>query len=252
MQAIITKDYNGYSIAFEIIDGQLMVNATEMCAAFGKRPYDWQRSTGIARYIAALEAKRENLVGEYQLVTTRTGVNAGTWIHEKLILKLAQWLDVDFEVQCDEWVAELLRTGRVELAVRTPAELILMQAQQLVDHERRVTHLEVRQDADHKQIGVLGEQVAEVAAKQTTIDTAYYTVSGYASLNKIKVPLAAAIQYGKQAAAMSREQDVPVDSTYDSKYGKVNTYHADILKQVFSMLVTLPVRLPGLRPAARR
>ncbi len=43
----------------------------------------------------------EALSKNYGTVLTDTktgGDNQGTWIHEKLILKLAQWLDVDFEI----------------------------------------------------------------------------------------------------------------------------------------------------------
>ncbi len=43
--------------------------------------------------------------------TRQGGVNAGTWINEKLILKLAQWLDIDFEIWCDERIAELIKKG---------------------------------------------------------------------------------------------------------------------------------------------
>ena len=43
----------------------------------------------------------------------RGGLNSGTWIHEKLILKLAQWLDVDFEIWCDEQIANIL-SGKPE------------------------------------------------------------------------------------------------------------------------------------------
>lgn len=115
MQELITKNYNGFNIEFELIDGHLMANATAMCAAFGKRPADWTKTAATKRFI---EAKgRKIVLAANQMVTSRYGGDEnGTWIHECLILKLAAWLNVDFEIQCDEWVGELLRTGKVELA----------------------------------------------------------------------------------------------------------------------------------------
>lgn len=111
-QLIKTLDYNGKPMQFEVINGQVFANATVMCQAFGKRPVNWLSLTSTKRYMDAIKARSGNLT----LVETRQGgENSGTWIHEKLILKLAQWLDIDFEVWCDEKLAELLRTGEVSI-----------------------------------------------------------------------------------------------------------------------------------------
>jgi uncharacterized coiled-coil protein SlyX len=243
MQELITKSYNGFAIEFEFIDGQLMANATAMCAAFGRRANDWLTTMAAKRYIAALQAKP----GIPVLVGTRQGgvSGGGTWVHERLILKLAQWLDVDFEVQCDEWVAELLRTGKVELQrPLSPAELILAQAQQLVDHERRVNDLEVQQAKTSREIEQLDDKVAMVAAKQNTIENNYYSITGYASLLKKRVTSADAKELGKQAATLSRQRNIKIDKVADSKYGSVNAYHMDVLKLVFGAV-------PSARPARR-
>jgi hypothetical protein len=232
MQELITKSYNGFEIEFELIDGQLMANATAMCAAFGKRPNDWTNSAGAKRYIKALEAKPEFPV----LVETRSGgSNPGTWIHERLILKLAQWLNVDFEIQCDEWIAELLRTGKVELAPplpQTQGELILMLAQQNVANEKRLAAVEHHQVQQQQQVRAIEQQVAEVVAKQTTINTDFFTVAGWASLQKKSIPTSTANALGRKAAALSKAQGFDVGKVSDARYGKVNSYHKDVLRQV--------------------
>lgn len=225
MSELITRDYNGFAIEFELVRDQLMANATAMCGAFGKKPIEWLRLPTTQRYINALKARWENPTGDNQLVVTKRDINAGTWIHERLIIKLAQWLDVEFELQCDEWVAELLRTGRVEL---TPEELLVQQAQALLDQSRRLKAVETEQAA-------LRSVVDEVVARQTTIDTGYYSVAGYASLYRLPLPAQQARAFGQQAARLSREQEVPVDSVYDAKFGRVNTYHTTILAQVFPL-----------------
>jgi len=217
MHQLITKDYNGFQIEFELIDGQVMANATSMCAAFGKRPSKWLELESTKRYIGALEAKSEFRT---LLETRQGGNNSGTWVHERLVLKLAQWLNVDFEIQCDEWIAELLRTGRVEIAPpKTQAEMLLMFAQHNVEQERRMTAIE--------------ETVQEVKAHLTTINTDFYSVAGWAALVKKPIPTNQATALGKKAAKLSRESNMPIGSIYDARYGNVGTYHKDILRQVF-------------------
>lgn len=226
---LITKSYHGFTIEFELIDGQLMANATAMCAVFGKRPAKWLELESVKRYVGALEAKSEIRT----LVETRQGgANPGTWIHERLILKLAQWLNVDFEIQCDEWMGELLRTGRVALATLTPAEILLQQATQMVEQERRVKELEGRQQVDRLQLQAVEAAIAEVAAKQATIDTSSYSVAGYAGLHKIRLTLQTASGFGRRAATISRAQGYPVGKVHDARYGEVNVYHRDVLRQV--------------------
>jgi hypothetical protein len=105
-------NYNDNSIEFEVINGQVFANATVMCQAFGKRPNDFLNLASTKRYLEAITKK----TGSENLVEIRNGgANPGTWIHERLILKLASWLDVNFEIWCDTKIAELLRTGKVEL-----------------------------------------------------------------------------------------------------------------------------------------
>jgi hypothetical protein len=166
MHELITKSYNGFEIEFELIDGHLMANATAMCAAFGKRAQHWLDLGATKRYISALEAKPEIPA----LVETRQGgINPGTWINERLILKLAGWLNVDFEIQCDEWVAELLRTGKVELAPALPqtqGELILMLAQQNVANEKRLSAVEQASADQQQQVRAIEQRVAEVVASK--------------------------------------------------------------------------------------
>lgn len=113
MENIQIFKYNNTPMEFEVINGEVFANATIMCQAFSKRPSHWLELEHTKRYILALE---NSLSLKTALTETRNGgVNSGTWIHEKLIIKLASWLDVSFEIWCNDKIAELLRTGRVEL-----------------------------------------------------------------------------------------------------------------------------------------
>lgn len=124
-------EYKESPIQFEMIEGQVMANATLMCKAFGKRPVDWLKLESTKEYIEALKKNsntgkngisenqgianvRKNHISNNQIVTIKQGsaINGGgTWIDQHLIIPLTRWLDVDFSIWCDIKVAELLRTG---------------------------------------------------------------------------------------------------------------------------------------------
>lgn len=114
---LVLLDYQGSPIQLEEQNGQIMANATLMCNAFGKTPNDWQRNDQTKRYIDAM-VKTHICALESCCETRHGGNNPGTWIHQKLILNLARWLSPEFEIWCDDRLAELLRTGRTELAGR--------------------------------------------------------------------------------------------------------------------------------------
>lgn len=84
-------------------------------------------------------------------------------------------------------------------------------------------------------------EVAEVKAHQSTINTDYYTIAGYASLRGLKVDVNKARILGTVAGRLSRKYDYEIGKAYDAKYGAVNTYHTDILKEVFAKEVCLGV-----------
>lgn len=213
---LIVKQFGENGIEFQVINGEVYANATLMCKAFGKRPIDWSRLPQTERYLMALKSKCENLT----LIESRHGGNeSGTWIHEKLILKLAQWLDVDFEIWCDEQIATLLKTGKVEAKPMNQLEMISFMALQMNEQNQRTEKLE--------------KKVLEIESKQTTIDTNFYTISGYANLHKLKVDTQEANRLGRIASKTSKELQYPTGYAYDSKYGQIKTYHKDILKLTF-------------------
>ena len=102
MSKIITRDYEGHAIAYQ---GDGWFNATQAAAKFGKSPHEWQRLPDTVAYIAALERK----YGKIPYSKSKRGGNGGTWLHPKLAIRFAQWLDVDFAVWCDEQIDALIR-----------------------------------------------------------------------------------------------------------------------------------------------
>lgn len=99
---IIPFDYEGHAVRFNA-DGWL--HATEIAEGFGKEPHEWLRLPDTATYLAALS--KTGKIPE--LVRTKRGRYGGTWLHPKLAVAFARWLDVDFAVWCDMQIDALLR-----------------------------------------------------------------------------------------------------------------------------------------------
>ena len=89
MNELIVKEYLGSGIEFKVIEGEVYANATSMCKPFNKTPKDWLRTAQTQRYISALEQKA-NMPNEMVSKNKGGDINdQGTWIHERLVLRLA-------------------------------------------------------------------------------------------------------------------------------------------------------------------
>jgi hypothetical protein len=110
MQNIVHATFNGTDVRFTD-DGWF--DATEVAARYGKRPVDWLRLPETKRYIKALSAARG--ISE-KTALIRAKQNSGTWMHPKLAVRFAQWLDVNFAVWCDDQIDALIRNGYARIS----------------------------------------------------------------------------------------------------------------------------------------
>jgi hypothetical protein len=101
-KAIITRTYQDHAISY---DATGWFNATQAAAKFGKSPYEWQRLPDTVAYVAALERK----YGKIPYSKSKRGAGGGTWLHPKLAVNFARWLDVDFAIWCDEQIDSIVR-----------------------------------------------------------------------------------------------------------------------------------------------
>ena len=110
--------YEGYPITFENKNGKMMVNATQMAKAFGKKPSDWLRTEQANRIINAVSASQKSEPTDL-VVVVNGGDDYGTWMHEDVAIPFAQWLSPKFYIWCNDHIKELLRTGSTTLALPT-------------------------------------------------------------------------------------------------------------------------------------
>lgn len=133
--AIITRTYQDHAISY---DASGWFNATQAAARFDKEPTAWIRQSDTIEYIAALCERngKSGFVTEFNkikdldsksskarsallrlakdsgLVKTKAGSpenGGGTWLHPKLAILFARWLDVDFAIWCDEQIDSIVR-----------------------------------------------------------------------------------------------------------------------------------------------
>lgn len=76
-------------------------------------------------------------------------------------------------------------------------------------------------------------EIADIRAKVETSPRDYYTVAGYASLRGINVDVKRASLLGRKASKLSREYGVDIGEAHSEIFGRVNTYHVDVLAELF-------------------
>ena len=149
---LITESFGGKPIPFHSDDA--FVNATIMCAAFGRLPNEFLRLTSTQAFIAALT--EENPMRENPVLTQHGGASPGTWIHPDLALECARWLSPAFSLWCGRIIRRIL-SG--EMVVKPVQELTKLQI------------LEMAIESE-KQVQSLTRENAQLAPKAATFDLA--------------------------------------------------------------------------------
>jgi len=105
MNNVIPFHYEGQAVRF---NSEGWINATDVAKRFSKKPAEWLRLPDTAKYMDAL-SKHLNVGESHPLTRTTKGRSGSTWLHPKLAVSFARWLDVDFAVWCDLHIDALLR-----------------------------------------------------------------------------------------------------------------------------------------------
>jgi len=212
-------NYEGYQIQFDEINGVLMANATLMADAFNKRPGDIFKTITWQEFETAL-CVDSNLRLE-DIRSVKNGEKGGSWIHQELVVEFARRLNPKFALWCNRKIAELMRTGKTEIAKPlSAAEALLQNVQLLVAQEQRLNAVE--------------EKVKQIEAKAITSPTDYFTIAGYSSLRGIKIDAPGAARLGKKASSICNANGYLMGKVSDPRFGTVKTYPVEALDLAFS------------------
>ncbi len=110
---LIEKSFNGTPVFFQT---NAFINATNIAATFNKKPDTYLKTKRTKAYINALGKvlftdALKSATKQNQLVTVVQGgktENQGTWLHPKLAIDFARWLNPDFAVWCDMQIENIL------------------------------------------------------------------------------------------------------------------------------------------------
>lgn len=146
----IIKQWNDKTIRFRPSDNYGCL--TDMAQATGKKVNDWLRLKSTEEYLHSFSSITG--IPVINLVDSKVGGNLpeeerGTWAERKVCLRFAQWCNSNLAVQVDIWLEELLLNGTVSIKPLTPAQMLLQQAQFMVDMEERQAKLEASQAVTH-------------------------------------------------------------------------------------------------------
>lgn len=170
MDAIQIFRYNDTPVTFEMGDGQVMVNATQMAKPFGKTTKDWLRTNSAKDFIDTLSAVRQICLTDLVKVI-QGGNQQGTWMHEDAALEFARWLSPTFAIWCNDRIKELLRFGltatpeMLARAVEDP-ELVLKLLSELKNGYEKGVKLQAQND-------LLAEQLEEQSHKVDFYDNVH-------------------------------------------------------------------------------
>lgn len=88
-------------------------------------------------------------------------------------------------------------------------------------------------DAVKQEQAAQRSEIADIRAKLTATPDEYYTVAGYASLRGISIDTKRANLLGRKASKISKEHGIDIGKAHSAIHGTVNTYHVDVLCDVF-------------------
>ena len=141
-----------------------------------------------------------------------------------------------FKKEVKKILKTIRKTGKYEEKKKplTQAELILQQAQWMVEAESRINNIENNVIGLANTIEDNDKSIKRLENNQRrTVTSNHLTVIAYANIKGIKPKSYHAPSIGKKATKICREKDLLIGTTVDSRYGLINTYPVEVLDEIF-------------------
>jgi len=211
---VIMKDWEPWFVAVDVCKALDIGNPSQ---ALSRLDEDEKITTLISNEGAATGKSLMSFVNEPGLYTLVLGSR------KPEAKRFKRWIT-------HEVIPSIRKTGSYSVNQNlTPAEILLQNAQILVEQERRMKAIEDKTDA-------LEDEVKEIKAKSLTVPNEYYTIAGYASIRGISLDVNKARLLGIKASKLCRQYGVTKTKVHDERFGEVGVYHLDILKETFEGL----------------
>ena len=116
----------------------------------------------------------------------------------------------------------------------SPAELLVAQANLLLEQDKRMKALESNFVDMKDDIVDMNDRVEQLESAVVNHPEDYVSVAGYARMKNIPLSLSVAQHLGRKAKKLSKARGVEIHQTGDERFGTVGIYRIDILDDVFA------------------
>lgn len=213
-----------FDLTIENRDGILVVDSRDVAAMVGKRHSDLLESIrNYAKIINSslnekfrsmdffIKSSYKDNIGRILpcYVLTRKGCDmvANKMTGEKGVLFTA---------------AYITKFDEMEMKLKKP----LSKTDWLIESALQMKKIEEKQS-------IQDDRIKNLEGKINIINDKEYTIMGYANINNINLDNKTAVALGRKASRLSRENGYYIGSASHPVFGRVNTYHIDILEIVF-------------------
>lgn len=198
-------NYNGSEITFDLGNGEVMVNATEMAKVFGKKPNDFLRLKSTMEFIDAYKVARGIPEADFSglIDIVNGGAYFGTWMHEDVAIEFARWLSPEFSIWCNDRIKELLTHGftaspdKLDELVNNP-DLVIELANGLKKQRARAELAERQRQVAETQHALAEEVIRDQAPKVEYHDQVLISERTYTTTTIAKEMGTAAISFHKE------------------------------------------------------
>lgn len=132
---------------------------------------------------------------------------------------------------CDEVLPSIRKTGQYSIKPLTPAQQLLANAQMLVEMEQRQIEIQTQQALLDQRQTITENRMNEIETRVR--DNGFMAVIGFANIHHLKLGNKTLQKLGKQCSAWCRRMGITPEQTRHDKWGSVNTYPMQALRDVF-------------------
>ena len=188
----------------------------------------------------------EEVVSTYPL-PTNGGIQQLTFVNEEGFYSVVLGSRKESVKPFKKWVtSEVLpsirKTGSYSIKPLTHAELMLQQAQVIVELEKR----QIVQEGKIQQLTEENEEIRkdfDYLKSKTNNTPDFYSVVGYCSLKGISINLEDAKQLGKEASKICKVNGIKTGSLPDPRFDRIKTYPYRVLESVIESKISKTIKL---------
>jgi hypothetical protein len=206
-----------------------------MCQANGKEWSAYARRKAAKAYWEGLANDLRINISSLIIQIDAYGDDQATWVHPEIAIDLAQWVSVAFKIWANRTLTKLV-SGEIVHQPQTPAEMLVVFAQQLVEQERRSKELAEKQQLLESKTDALDERTEHLQNRIEALNGAsnYYTVRGYCRVKNIKIAEGMARQVAFAAKRICKSQGFSIGKVPDERHGEVNSYPDSVLAEAIA------------------